>query len=103
MILEILKWLLMMSLKCSSHLNMNFKERMELKRLRSFYNLEVIQEEHFNNEVIYQDDFKTSKLLQYRSLNSKKCLDIEFVPTPPKSSPKFAPSPRRKFLKEKMN
>lgn len=53
---------------------MNFNDRMNTKRFRVSYDLYVIPEEH-----------------------------SKFVPKPPSSSPKFAPSPRRKFLKEKMN
>jgi hypothetical protein len=53
---------------------MNFMERINAKRFRISYDLPVILEEH-----------------------------PKFVPKPPNNSPKFAPSPRRKFLKEKMN
>ena len=54
------------------NINMNFVERINAKRFHISYDLYVISEEH-----------------------------PKFVPKPPNNSPKFAPSPRRKFLKEK--
>lgn len=120
-----------MSSKCSSfvfcsnpscrkfhHLNMNFKDRMEAKKLRSSSNLKIITETYSTgatgNQVIYCENnvsckiidcpfyhggFAHSSRIQLCSLIFRECLESEFVPSPPRCSPKFSPSPRRKFLK----
>jgi len=50
------------------------------------------------NCPLYHSGMGFSSRSQLRELIFQNYLDAEFVPSPPKSPPKYSPSPRRKFV-----